>query len=123
MTVEVDTDAEPGSAGFGRAIAAWFPLALFLITAVAPVSQPSGPDPCGLWGCPTNNYFLSWVVLIPSTPVTIGLARWARARARHVLDAFPESGEAETAATTLWVARLAVVALVAAWAWLYHVSN
>jgi hypothetical protein len=110
--------ARPSGTGFYLAVAALIPLGLFLLLAAIPPAAPSPTTDCGIWGCPTNNAFAMGLLLIPGTPVTLVLAACARTRAARVLDDFPDSVEADTASTALFLARLAAVGTIAAWAWL-----
>jgi hypothetical protein len=116
-TVDSADGPGPSGTGFYIALAAWIPLGLFLLLVATPPTQ-SGD--CGLWGCPTNNAFAEGLLLVPGTPVIVALAVWAYRRATRTLEMFPDSVEADTASTARFVARLAVIATIAAWAWVRH---
>jgi hypothetical protein len=66
----------PSGTGFYVALAAWIPLGLFLLLVATPPTQ-SGD--CGFWGRPTNNAFAEGLLLVPGTPVILGLAAWPSA--------------------------------------------
>jgi hypothetical protein len=58
------------------------------------------------------------IVLLFSTIPTLVLAHFADKNARAAIEDFPETGTSDTASTALLISRLAVGALVLAWAWL-----
>lgn len=123
MTLDADETARadrpaPSRTGFGLALAAWAPLVLFFLVA----ATPQGRSDC------TQSFFCSgredntiplWIILVPATPVILGLATWAYRRSTYVLDTFPDSERAERASTALFLARLVTVATIVAWAWLW----
>jgi hypothetical protein len=118
MTLGPDSDEpRPSGTGFYIALAAWIPLGLVLLQSGIP-QTPSPSTDCSLWGCETSNAFAMGLLLVPGTPVTFVLARWACNRARRVLNDFPDSVEAGKASTALFLGRLAAAGTIAAWAWL-----
>ena len=119
QSLDADGPRTSGS-GFYIALAAWIPLALCVVVAASPTEAQQPAHDCGIWGCATNNAFALGLLLVPSTPIALGLAAWAHRRASHVLRTFPDSVEAPTASTARFLARLAVVGTIAAWAWVFH---
>jgi hypothetical protein len=122
VTLGADLDADeprPSGSGFYIALAAWVPLSLCLMVAAGPTQAQMHVD-CGLWGCATNNALPLAVMLVPSTPVTLGLATWALRRAARILRAFPDSEKARSASTARFLAWLAVIGVIVGWAWVFH---
>jgi hypothetical protein len=118
-TVDAADGRRSSGTGFYAAVAAWIPLGLFLLLVATPPTQSPGTD-CGLWGCSTNNAFAESLLLVPGTPVILVLATWAHGRASRILEFFPDSIDASSASTARFLARLAFLGTIAAWAWVLH---
>lgn len=109
---EPDDVEEPARTGFRPAVAAWVPMALFVLVATFTKSAATCD---GIWGCDDQSTLVFGLLLVPASGLTLGFAWWAYSRARSALEISPDS---ERASIARFLARFSVVAVAVAWIWL-----